>query len=236
MYVQERPICGHSEEYSSSDDSFCLQIKVQYTQASLKKIPTPAHLITNLAFRLKQYHTRNQYLRARLDTCIDVNIMPASVYRLVFQDPELKKLDPSSMKIGAYTTDIVKIMGSHKFYLVHLDTKQLLEVTFFVAKDDGSVWLSCTTSLAFGLIQPRTRLDYLPSRASLITSSVDHPRKIKCQIAVHSSRSSRTECVPSQKFASWSQVRNRLCAIIHMSLRALANFQVPHTIYSLIPV
>ena len=51
IYAQERPICGHSEDYSSSDDSFCLQIKVQHTQASLKKMPTPVHLITNLANR-----------------------------------------------------------------------------------------------------------------------------------------------------------------------------------------
>ena len=36
VYVQEKTICGHSKEYSSSDVSFCLQIKVQHTQASLK--------------------------------------------------------------------------------------------------------------------------------------------------------------------------------------------------------
>ena len=67
VYVLERAICDHSEGYSSSDDSFCLQFKVQCTQTSLKKIPTPTHLITNLAYRLKPHHTRNQYLRARLD-------------------------------------------------------------------------------------------------------------------------------------------------------------------------
>ena len=63
VYVQEKAKCGHSEDYSSSDDSFCLQIKVKHTQASLKKIPTPTHLITNLAYRLRPHHTRNQYLR-----------------------------------------------------------------------------------------------------------------------------------------------------------------------------
>ena len=59
VYVQERDICSHSEGYSFSDDSFCLQIKVQCTQASLKKIPKPIHLITNLVYRLKLHHTRN---------------------------------------------------------------------------------------------------------------------------------------------------------------------------------
>ena len=54
------------------------------------------------------------------------------------------------------------------FYLVHPDTKHLLEVAFYVASDNGSVLLSCVTTLALGLIQPRSRLDFqLPSRASL---------------------------------------------------------------------
>ena len=160
---------------------------MQHTQASVKKFPTPTYLITHLAYRLQTHHTRNQYLRARLDTCADVNIMPASVFSLLFKDPELKKLDSCNLKIGTYTTDAVRIVDSCKFYLVHLDTTKLQEVTFPEAKDDGSVLLSCTTTLALGFIQPRTRLDYLPPRVSLITSSVDHPQKTRCQITVHSS-------------------------------------------------
>ena len=41
------------------------------------------------------------------------------------------------------------------------------------------------TTLALGLIQTHTRLDYLPPRASLITSSADHPKKTKSKINVH---------------------------------------------------
>ena len=93
-------------------DIFCLQVKVKCTQANLQRMPRPTHLITNLAYRLKPHHTRNMYLTARLDTCADVNIMLASVYRLVFQDPNMKKLAPSSLEIGTYTTDTVKIVGS----------------------------------------------------------------------------------------------------------------------------
>ena len=91
-------------------------------------------------------------LGARLDTCMDVNIIPANVYSLLIKDPELKKLEPSNIKIGTYTTDTVKIVGSCKFYLVYPDTKMLQEVVFFVAKNDGCVLLSCTTSIALGLI------------------------------------------------------------------------------------
>ena len=78
--------------------------------------------------------------------------MPASVYRLVFKDPELKKLAPSTIEIRTYTTDTLRIAGSWIFYLVHPDTKKLQEGTFFVAEYDGSVLLSCTTTLALGLI------------------------------------------------------------------------------------
>ena len=56
----------------------------RHTQPECKQIPTQFHLITHLAYRLKPHHTRNQYLWARLDTCADINIMPASVYKLVF--------------------------------------------------------------------------------------------------------------------------------------------------------
>ena len=91
---------------------------MQCTQAILQKISKPAHLTMNLAYRLKSHHTRNLFLRARLDTCAYVNIMPASVYRLVFKDPEMKNLALSSLEIGTYTTDTVKIVGSWVFYLV----------------------------------------------------------------------------------------------------------------------
>ena len=121
----------------------------------------PACLITNLPYRLKQHENRNLYPRARLDTCADVNIMPASVYKLVFRDPNLEKLVPSKLQIRTYTNDTVKIVGTCKLYLVHLDTKKLLETTFCVANDDGSVLLSCNSTLVLDLIQPRSQAGLL---------------------------------------------------------------------------
>ena len=52
----------------------------------------------------------------------------------------------------------------------------------------GSVLLSCVTTLALGLMQPQNRLDYLPPRASLITSSADHPKETKSKISVQVSK------------------------------------------------
>ena len=98
VYAQENSICGQSKDLTSSNESFCLQVRIQCAQAN-SKILTTSHLITNLAFKLTPHHKRNQYLRAGLDTCADVNIMPASVYKLVFHDPDLQKLAPSKLEI-----------------------------------------------------------------------------------------------------------------------------------------
>ena len=149
----------HSDEESTTDHSFCLQFKIKQKQDNEQKVPRPTHLITNLSYRLKPHHTRNLYLRARIDTCADVNLMPASMYQLVFNDAKMQKLAPSKLQVGTYTTDTVKIIGSYTFYLVHPDTKKLIEVTFYVAMNDGSMLMSCKNTLLLGLLQPRPRLD-----------------------------------------------------------------------------
>ena len=161
MYAQDSANKCYPEE-SSSNESFCLQLQAQSNQAEGKQIPQPVHLITNLAYHLKLHHTRNMYLRVQLDTCTNMNIMPDSIYQLLFKDPEMKKIKPCKMQISTYTADTVKIIGSCIFDVVHPDTKTLVPVTFYVANIDGSVLLSCTTTLALQLIKPQLRLDYLP--------------------------------------------------------------------------
>ena len=96
----------------------------------------------------------------------------------------LKKLTPCKLKIRTYTTDTKKIIGTTTIYLLHPDSKKLVEITFYIVSNEGSVLLSCNTSLTLGLIQSRCRLDYLPPRVRLITSNVDHPRKMKEQVQV----------------------------------------------------
>ena len=158
--------------------------------------------------------------------------MPTNVYCLLFKYPELKKLDPCNMKIETYTKDAVKIVGSCKFYLAHPDTKKLQEVTFFVAKNDGSVLLSCTTSLVLGLIQPRTRLDYLPSRANFITSIVDHPHKTRCQAAVHSTTTHNTgplhkKIVPKQEASKLITSKEQVLKYYPDVFEGISKFLVP---------
>ena len=188
---------------------FACNVKMKCTQANLQRIARPTHLITNCAYRLKSHHTRNLYLRARLDTCVDVNIIPASVYRLVFKDPEMKKLATSSLEIGTYTTDTVQIVGSCMFYLVHPDIKKLMDVTFLVTVNDGNLLIPCKTTLILGLIQPRTRLNYLQPRASLKTSSADHPKKTKSTLCVQKQEVSMQR--PTYEVAA--QMPRQKCAI-----------------------
>ena len=174
----------YSPDVTSSEDSFCLQVKVRKQTKGTQKPPNTTHLLTNIAYRLKQHHTRNQYLRARIDTGAEVNPMPISIYRLIYQDQDPKKLAPCNLKIGTYMTDTIRIVGTTIIYLIHLDSKKQTKTTFHVASNEGSMLLSCNTLLTLGLIQLRPRLDYLPPRASLITSNEDHPRKTKTQVQV----------------------------------------------------
>ena len=168
-----------SESESDTEDTFCLQMKIHRTQVSHPEVPKPIYLMANLAYCLQEHHKRNQYLQARLDTCADVNLMPMVVYCLMFKDPGLKKLTPSNMEIETYTNEVVKIIGTCYFYLVHPESKQLMKVLFFVTKENGSILLSCRTTMDLGLIRPHTHLDYLPPKASLLTSTCDQPSKTK---------------------------------------------------------
>ena len=59
--------------------------------------------------------------------------------------------------------------------------------------NDGSVLLSWKTTLLLALIQPRSRLDYLLPRASLITSSEDHPKKTRAVLYI------QKQVAPAQK-------------------------------------
>ena len=50
------------------------------------------------------------------------NHYASQFYKLVFSDSDLKKLAPSKLEIGTYTTDPVKLVSSCTFYVVHSDT------------------------------------------------------------------------------------------------------------------
>ena len=77
----ENHSASETDEDSYSDDSFILhQIKAEINLSQTKsKMPEKTHLIANIPYRIKQHQSHHKYLRVRLDTCTDVNIMPGSV-------------------------------------------------------------------------------------------------------------------------------------------------------------
>ena len=96
---------------STSDDSSILyQVKAVVNQAK-SKVPKKTHPIANLPYQIKQYQSHHKYLRVCLDTCADVNIMPRSVYQMMFNDPEVKHLADNDISLGVYTDHEVNILG-----------------------------------------------------------------------------------------------------------------------------
>ena len=117
LYTHQHGDSNVSKE-SNTDESFCLQMKVQKTKLTNLQLPKPVYLMTNLASHLKIHHSQNQYLCARLDTCTDVNLMPVTVYQLMFKDPSLKKLTSCILEVETYTNNVVKIIGSCQYKFV----------------------------------------------------------------------------------------------------------------------
>ena len=155
-------LCGQSDaSLSSSEDSFCIQMQVKSTQAE-NKLPVPQHLVTNLVYMLNPQKKKIKYLRARIDTCAEANILPLSMYKLIFKDPHYEQLAPSTkVAIRTYTTDKINIVGSCSLFVVHPDTSSLKQVTFYVTSHEGSVVLSCERSLKLSLINPHSYLDQI---------------------------------------------------------------------------
>ena len=63
--------------------------------------------------------------------------------------------------------------------MINPDTKSLQEVIFQVTSHEGSVIISCATSLELGLIQPHKNLDVVPEKGSFIYSAAALPVKQK---------------------------------------------------------
>ena len=138
----------------------------------------PQHLVTNIENKLKPHRRRTKFLRAKIDTYSNVNLILISVYKLIYKDQDCTKLEPSNKAaVKTYTTEKIKIVGSCKMFVVQPDTKLLQEVAFQVTIHEGSVIVSCATSIELGLIHPHTNLDEVPDEGSLIYSITDIPKK-----------------------------------------------------------
>ena len=84
-------------------------------------------LYANISYRLQPYHKHNKYLHVQLDTCADVNLMPESVYKLVFNDPHTAKLAKNDIDLTVYTRHSVDLIAKCTFYMLNQGTKNLLK-------------------------------------------------------------------------------------------------------------
>ena len=173
-------------------------------------------------------------------------VMPASVYQLVFSDTNMQKLVPSKLQVGMYMTDTVKIAGYCTLYLIHPDTKRLLETTFNLAMNDGSVLLSWKTTLLLGLIQPRSRRELPPTKTK---SHYQYSRSSKENEGSTTCTKAGSVCPKEWAKSGWSNKcsqktgpqndnnqRDDTVRILQMSFKELTNSWEPITIYRLIPV
>ena len=114
-----------------------------------------------------------------IDTAADGNVMPVSVYRMVFQYPNLKSLKSMNMTLGVYTNSEIPVLGKCTLYLQYPETKKYIPTTFYVADHEGSVLLSCRSSLELDVIRVRPRISNSAPRSTVIISKVDHPKHTK---------------------------------------------------------
>ena len=154
-----------------------MQVKSAQEKTKMNK---SQHLVKNIEYKLKPHRKRTKFLRAKIGTCSNVNLMPISVYKLVYKDEDCTKLAPSNrFAVKTYTTEKIKIVGSCKLFVLNPDTKCLQEVTIQVTSHEDSVIISCATSIDLNLIEPHRDLDVVPEEGSLIYSKADIPVKQK---------------------------------------------------------
>ena len=159
-------------------------MQIKSTQAETR-FTAPQHLVKNLAYKLNPLKKKTKYLRGRIDTCAEANILQLSVYKLIFKDSDCKQLAPSTkVSIRTYNTDKINIVGSCSLFRVHPDTSKLKQVTIYDTSHEDSVVLSCKTSLRLNSIHPHSNLDQIPDCASLIYSNADQPMKRKSNKSV----------------------------------------------------
>ena len=108
LYKQE------DTDVSESEDSFCLQMQIKKLQAETQ------HLATNLQYKVKPHAKKTKFLRTRIDTCSNTNVMPASIYKILYSDPDCIMLQPSKKKsIQTYTKKKIPVIGSCELFVLN---------------------------------------------------------------------------------------------------------------------
>ena len=109
IIVPEQSIDLYKNTHECDDDDFMItfQLHAQPQKNVHNQMVTTGYkqkcLYANIPYRLQTYHKHNKYLCVQLDTCADVNLIPESVYKLVFNDPHTSKLAKNDNDLTVYT-------------------------------------------------------------------------------------------------------------------------------------
>ena len=163
IFVPEHSTKQYQNTCNCNDDDFMIvfQLRAQPQKSVHNQRVTTGytqkHLYANIPYRLQPYHKHNKYLCVQLDTCTDVNLMPESVYKLVFSDPQTSKLARNNIDLTVYTSHSVALIGKYTFYMLSKGMKQHVKVDLYIAKEEGSVLLSWETfSVTTSQCKPQT--------------------------------------------------------------------------------
>ena len=93
----------------------------------------------------------------------------------IFDDSKRQKLLPTGIQVTTYNDSTLDLIGRCTLHLQHPNTPEKMAATFYVTQDEGSVLLSCSTSLKLEVIEvPEQRP--VPPYMPIYTSSIDKPK------------------------------------------------------------
>ena len=161
--------------YQASQIKVCAKVnQVKEPQEPEPPVDKKIVMVTIPYAKTPNEETKN-CLRMRVDTCADINIMPLSVYQTIFDDIKKQKLLPTGIQVTTYNDSTLDLIGRCTLYLQHPNTPEKMAATFYVTQDEGSVLLSCSTSLKLEVIEvPEQRP--VPPYMPIYTSSIDKPK------------------------------------------------------------
>ena len=116
----------------------------------------------------------NNYLHTRVDTAVDVNLLPATVFTQIYEDSNLEHLGLMDINLSVYHDSVIQAFGTCTIPLVPPINGCIQETKFYVANHSCSVLFSNEDTLYLELIQPHPVLSTLaPHNAHIISSEHD---------------------------------------------------------------
>ena len=180
MEIQE--VSEYASSPTRSNKYQASQIKVCARVNQVKEPPEPPVdkkiVMVTVPYTKSYMDDFRQCLRMRVDMCADINIMPLSVYQTIFKDPKKERIMSTGIQVTTYNDSILDLLGRCTLYLQHPKTNEKVLATFYITQDEGSVLLSCSTSLKLEVIQVPEQ-NPIPLCMPIYTSSLDKPNFTK---------------------------------------------------------